>query len=315
MSRLASAIFAVLALPAFASFDEGAVEPQARAVLNDMVRAYRGVKTLEQESEYDSKGSSAARILKAKLIIQRPNRLLLEVTERGGDKGSVLRKFVSDGKDLYSYYELEGHFVKDKAPRSFDGFRELAMSVEMAALTGIDPFAAIAQQARSVTLADPVNVDDVPCDVVNVDVSDEVRTGLVRFYVGKQDHFLRKFEFDSKPIPKPEPKEKKLLPDLPIPSEQDEPLPPLEPEIPVHFSYTVKVTANPRLAKETFMWIAPPGALQLLGAKAILGQNRQSEKAKGQPNPFAPTPLTDLSNPTRRVHARELIDRAKKQRK
>ena len=311
MIRLASIVAALCSLPAFALPDERALEPRARGVLNDMVKAYRGVKSLEQESEYDSKGSSAARILRAKLIIQRPNRLLLEVTERGGDKGTILRKFVSDGKDLYSYNELQGHFVKDKAPKKLEEFRELAMSVEMAALTGIDPFAAMAQQARSVTLADPVTIDDVPCDVVNVDVSDGMRTGLVRFYVGKQDHFLRKFEFDSKPIPKPEPKEKKLLPDLPIPSEEDEPLPPLEPEIPVHFSYTVKVTANPKLAKETFTWIAPPGALQLLGPKGILGQNRAGEKAEG-PNPFAPTPLTDLSNPTRRVHAKELIERAKK---
>ena len=157
--------------------------------------------------------------------------------------------------------------------------------MELAAITGVDPFATLAQQSKSVILEDSVTLDGIVCNVVKIDVGDELRTGEVRFYIGKEDHFLRKFLFDSKLISKPEPKGKKLLPDLPT-SEEDEPLPPLDPPIPVQFSYTVKVTPNPKLAKETFVWIAPPGALQLKGANAILGQNRTNARgASGQPDP------------------------------
>src|SRR5688500_204442 len=153
--------------------DERAFEPRAKAALEEMVKAYRRLKSLEQESVYDSRGSSAARILKTKLVFERPNRLLLEIHERSPQKESSIRRFVSDGKDLYSYSEMEGHFVKDKAPRNLEGLRELATSVEMAAIMGIDPFASLSQQARSARLEEPVALDGIACDVVFVDVGDE----------------------------------------------------------------------------------------------------------------------------------------------
>ncbi len=290
--------------------DDRAFDPRAKAVLEEMVKSYRRLKSLEQESVYDSRGSSAARILKTKLVFERPNRLVLDIHERSPQKESSVRRFVSDGKDLYSYSEVEGHFVKDKAPRNLDGFRELATSMEMAAIMGMDPFASLSQQARSARLEEPADLDGISCDVVFIDVGDELRTGEVRLYIGREDRLLRKFLFDSKPIPKPEPKEKKLLPDLPIPGE--EPLPPLDPPLPVQFGYQVKVTPNPKLTKETFNWIAPPGAMQLLGAKAILNQNR---KADGKSNSWTPAQYTDLNHPTRRIHAKDLVDKANKQRK
>ena len=313
-------IFALLLLasPLTSIADERVIEPRAQAALDEMVRAYRRLKSLDQESVYDSRGSSAARIMKTRLLLEKPNRLLLEIQEREPTKGSIIRRFVSDGKELYSYNELQGYFVKDKAPRNMDGFRELAPSIEMAAITGINPFAALSEQARSIKLESPAPIGEVLCDVVFVDVGDDLRTGEVRFFIGREDRLLRKFIFDSKPIPKPEPekKEKKLLPDLNAPPEEElEPLAPLDQAIPVQFSYLVTVRANPKFSRDTFLWLAPPGALQLLGANGLLNQKGSSAtgSAGGQSGRTTPTPYTDLTRITKPLHAKDLMEKARKQ--
>ena len=299
------------------SDDKGAFDPRAKALLEEMVRAYQRVKTLTQESVYESKGSEASRILSSRLVLQRPNRLLLEVHERSPEKGSIVRRFVSDGKDLYSYNELQGYFVKDKAPRDFSGFKELATSIEMAAITGIDPFPALSQQARSAALDPPMTLEGMLCDVVHLDVSTTERTGDVRIYIGQQDHLLRRFVFESAPVAKTEPKEKKLLPDLPDPN-AEEPLPPLDPPVPVRFTYQSQVTANGELPKDAFKWIPPAGAMRLMGSPNALLQ--QSGRAGNEFNGVAPegqkvAQPQDLSKPTRKVHAKDLFDKAKKQRR
>ena len=57
-------LLTLTALPAAASgSDERIIDPPARGALSEMVKAYRNVKSIEQESEYNSRGSSAARIL------------------------------------------------------------------------------------------------------------------------------------------------------------------------------------------------------------------------------------------------------------
>src|SRR5438105_11111535 len=55
------------------------VEARARAALEAMSRAYRALKTLDQETTYSASGTAMGRLVKSRLVVQRPNRLLLEV--------------------------------------------------------------------------------------------------------------------------------------------------------------------------------------------------------------------------------------------
>jgi len=132
----------------------------------------------------------------------------------------------------------------DKAPRDFSGFKNLAANLEMAALAGVDPFTALSRQARSVKLEDSTEAGGMPVDVVAVDVSDEFRTGEVRFYIGKDDRLLRRFTYDSKPIVKPSPPKTETPPD---PNEL--PLDPPPVPKPLHFEYESKVAVNKEVGK------------------------------------------------------------------
>src|SRR5207245_11746672 len=102
----------------------------------------------------------------------------------------VLRKLVCDGKDLYSYREVENYYGKDRAPKDLAGFREAAISLEMAAITGIDPFAG---QTQSMRLDEPVSIEGALSDVVVLNLTDEIRASEVRLYVARSDHLLRRF--------------------------------------------------------------------------------------------------------------------------
>lgn len=312
---LIAACAVAAAIPCGARGQE-AIEPQAKAALEAMVQAYRSLHSLEQDTTYSASGTMARSMVKSRLVIQRPNRLLLEVTQRTAERAEpVLRRFLSDGKDLYSYNDLQNYYSKDKAPRDLAGFRELASSIEMAALMGVDPFQVLAAQAKSVKMETPAEVDGVPTDVVLLDSSNPDRTAEVRFYLGQKDHLIRRFTLDSKEIPKPEPPK----PAQPDPNDDPNlpPLEPLGPPPPVHFEYVNQVYADRAIPGSVFHWQEPPGALLYQGATAFLNQKGKAGRYKiASPlDLYNTTEPLDLSKPTRKVSARELVEKANKQRK
>ncbi len=285
---------------------QGAITPEARTVMDEAVRAYRALRTLDQETTYDG-----GPVIKAHLTVQRPNRLLFEVTEHAiTGSGSAVRRFLCDGKMFYSYSQEKGIYTQALAPRDFSGFHYLASTVELAALTGVDAVSHLLEGARSGRLVEPAVVDGVQTDVVSLDMGNEDRTGEVRLYFGQSDHLLRRFTFDSKPIPKP----------VKQPDPPDDPnLPPLDPEtpgLPLHVAYDNRVMVDKPLAKDTFRWIRPADAL--LYTTAATAQPRGKKGARNgliiaQPvDTSNPTEPQDLSKPTRKITAGELMKRAKK---
>lgn len=319
-------MLACLAVPAVSGrADDGpAIDPKAKAVLDQASRAYHGLRSLEQETVYNASGTGLGRLLRSKLTIQKPNRLLLEVYERSPDKpnGSV-KRFVCDGKSYYTYKEtdfstlqMDNTYTEDKAPRDLAAFKDLTGSLEMAELGGVDAFGALLKQARGAKVEEPASVDNVACDVVTMDVGTADRTGSMRMFFAQTDHLLRKMVYDSKEIEKPA---LKVDPGTPV-DPNELPLEPLDPPKPIHFEYENTVIPNPDLSKDTFKWLKPAGAWrQMNNPQAVLNQQR-----KGQQQPYVlaqpidtsdVSDVTDLSKPTKKVHASDLVKKAQQQRK
>lgn len=316
-------LLGTVAVPVWAD-DAPTVDPKAKAILEQTARAYRGLHSLEQETTYSSSGTGLGRLLRAKLLVQRPNKLLLELYQRSPEKpNGAVHRYVSDGKSYYTYKEtdfstlqMDNTYTEDKAPRDLAAFKDLTGSLEMAALGGADAFGALLKQARGARVEEAAPVDNVGCDVVSLDIGNADRTGEIRLFLAQSDHLLRKMVYESKEIPKPEPK-----PDPNVKIDPNElPLDPLEPPKPVHFEYVNAVIANPDFSKGTFTWLKPVGAWrQMNNPQGILNQTR-----KGQQQPYVlaqpldtsdVTGASDLSKPTKKVHASDLVKQAQKQRK
>src|SRR5438477_12029276 len=62
--------------------DTPSIDPKAKSILEQSTRAYRDLHSLQQETTYTATGTGLGRLLRAKLLVQRPNKLLLELYER-----------------------------------------------------------------------------------------------------------------------------------------------------------------------------------------------------------------------------------------
>ena len=173
---------------------------------DSMVRAYRSVRRLEQETIYHQDGGApGAGLVRSHLTVQRPNRLYLEIVQNAADYPTpLLSRFVCDGKCFYAYQEKNGWYTKDKAPKDFQGFDYLAMSVEMASITGNDPIKALVGQARSIHLGQPIAVDGDVADVVVFDTGSADRVGELSFMWASRITFCAA----SRPKPGPCPGQK-----------------------------------------------------------------------------------------------------------
>ena len=289
--------------------DDSVFDPKARATLDEMVKAYRSVRTLDQETSY----SGAGAIVKSHLVVQRPNKLLLEIWESRAERPQpVMRRILSDGKDLYYYSDFDNNYSKQKAPRDLSGFRDMAISAELAALAGADPFELLSKRTRSAKMEEPVDIDGTMTDVVAIDISEEQRTVIARLFIGQSDHLIRRFSFDSKPIPSAKPK----TPDPPPLDENGFPLETLADPLPIQLGYENKVQLNKETPKDSFKWLAPPGAMQRMDdPNGYLNQDRKGRDKLiiAQPTDLSkPTRPKDLSKPTKHTHAKDLIEKATK---
>jgi outer membrane lipoprotein-sorting protein len=293
-------------LPEFA--DGPAVEPRAKLILDEMEKAYRTVQTLAQETTYSGGSSSQSR-----LFFQRPNRIAIDM----GSGGSPSRRVVCDGKYMYFYSQADNQYSTDKAPRKLADLPFMAGGLELAGLAGLDAIGPLLKQAKTVKVGDPIQVDGVLNDVVILDMTNDVRTGELRLYSSQADHLLRRFEFQSKTIVKPD--AKPAQPETPLePGEL--PLEPSNGALPVKFSYENRVTANKEIPKEAFKWVQPPGA-------SLAHNNPNDYKVqsrKGKPLYTSVAEPLDLANPTdpldvhkeaKKVYASDLYKQAQKQRK
>src|SRR5438034_2841791 len=93
--KLTSILFLLLAVgPAAKAADGASVDLKARAILEEMNKAYKSVRTLEQETVYSGGSANTAR-----LFFERPNRISLDMLEPSGVGGLASRKVLCDGKN------------------------------------------------------------------------------------------------------------------------------------------------------------------------------------------------------------------------
>lgn len=234
-------------------------DPAAIQALDAMVKAYRSVSKLHQETTYSAGEGKVAPLLRSRLVLSRPNRIVLDMMQPGVDRQQPYRLlYQCDGKDLYAYQETKGFYAKEKAPKSLKELDYLSVSIEMAAITGGDPAAQFIAQAKAVRLGGSDLIDSVPSDIVIFDMGSPERNVELRLAIGKKDHLLRRFDFSSIPVPKPEPEKPK---DVVIVGDPNAPPPPEKrPEEPVRFVYENHVFLDRDLPKDVFKWVAPPGS-------------------------------------------------------
>jgi hypothetical protein len=278
------------------------VDPDAGRVLNSMIRAYRDAHKLEQETAYHREDGSAGGMIRSRLVVQRPNRLFLEVVQQSPDWPTpLLSRFVCDGKSFYSYQQKNGWYQKDKAPKDLKDFDFLALSVEMAALTGNDPMAGLLRQARTVRLAGTETIDGETADVVRFDTSSASQTGELRLFIGREDHLLRRFALESKPIPLPVDK-------AATPLEPGETAAP--PPAATSYSYDVHVMRGREQTKDPFTWVAPAGSFAYQQFPTYIDPKGGRVQA---PSPSGTMP--DGVKPMKVISIQDLIKNAKKPKK
>lgn len=245
------------------------VEPAAAQALEAMVKAYRSAGNFRQESVYSAPEGKNPPILRSRLVISRPNRIVLDMVQPGVDRPQPYRLlYQSDGKDMYAYQETKGFYAKEKAPKNLKELDYLAVNVEMAAITGGDPVAPLVRQSRAVRIAEAQMVDGVMSDGVVFQMGDPGHTVELKLFIGQKDHFLRKFDYSSTPIPKPEPEKPK---DRIIVGDPNEPPPPEEkPEEPVRLTYENHVFEERGLPKDVFKWVPPAGSFQYQDYPGVL---------------------------------------------
>lgn len=275
------------------------VDPGARRVLDSMVRAYRDARRLEQETAYRRDDPNAPGMIRSRLIAQKPNRLFLELTQKSADRPApLLSRFVCDGKSFYAYQEKNGWYTKEKAPRDFKDFDFLALSVEMAALTGNDPVKGLVAQARSVRLTNPETIDGEQADVVVFDTGSPQREAELRLFVSREDHLLRRFAFESKPIPQAR------NPNAPPLEPGETAAPPPEA---TSFSYDVHVMRGREQTKDAFTWVPPAGSFAYQQFPTMLDP-KGGKLVAPEPNGAMPPGVT----PMKVISLQELMKNAKK---
>jgi len=248
LSPLALALLLVAQKP-----DDSAsnIDPAAKRAMESMVRAYQDVRKLEQETTYHRTDDSSPGAIRSHLVIQRPNRLFLELVHKTPDWPTPqVARFVCDGKSYYAYQQKNGWFTKDSAPKDLKEFDYLALSVEMAALTGNDPAKSLLARARSARLEGPETIDGETADVVVLDTGSASESSETRLYISRDDHLLRRFSVVSRLIPRPKSDSE------PDPTEASP-----QPRT-VSTAYDVHVMRGREQTKDPFTWISPSGAFQ-----------------------------------------------------
>jgi outer membrane lipoprotein-sorting protein len=304
MRRFLPALFFCLALaPNAGAQERAAIEPGAKKALEEMVRAYRRLRTLDQESVYTLSGIGGAPLIRSRLVFQRPNRLLIETFQQVADKPTpLLTRLLSDGKDLYTYQEAQGYYTRVKAPKNLEGMRAFVMSLEMAALTGLNPLEELEKQARAVRMEGTQPLDGVVTDVILLDMSTEYRLSEARLYIGQKDRLLRRFQLDQRDREHPSaaPKNPDASPEETVRLK----------EPPLLYRYDNRVLADRGLSKEAFRWVPPQNAMLYLPPEEMFDPRRNRSSVtlpSGKP--------LDTSRTTKPLTYKDLLEQAKRQRR
>lgn len=191
-------------------------DPAAIALLESMVSAYGGLRSLDQTTTFTSQvvSSKAAAagstedkpvVLSRTLRLQfaRPNRLNLIATDSGPDGQPVISRWVCDGKTFWSYLADKKSYTIEKAPGNVHQFARLDhlpdSSLELLMLMGVNPFKDVAHAADTVRMLKSTTIGGVDTDVVELRTTTPQATTVVDLYIGSGDHLLHECAVDTIP--------------------------------------------------------------------------------------------------------------------
>ncbi len=272
-----SLVLMVASLQAAAQTPVRIPDPIVHRELVEMTAAFRNIRHIEIETTYQASDRRYLAINSMHLYYDRPNRLNLEVVQPSFESPEPnLSKIVCDGKEIFAYQKSRGVYTREKASRDPNQFQMFSASLEMAAMTGLEPFYGLEQTCKSTTLKDGPFLDGVTTNVITFDMSTDKVLGSITLYVGKKDHFLRKLEYESRPIPSVEPQETKseFLTEPPPPSTPD--------QKPISFSYDNRIVTDKSFDKAIFEWKAPPGSFQYQEYPSFFNPNLRADKGKSK---------------------------------
>jgi hypothetical protein len=297
-------------------------DPRALQLLNDMADAYAHLEALDQESvfsssitplpppgvkpteaemaklkaaeEDDSAGldSQGGAVMpgtgkrpserRLRLLIERPNRLLLESQQSNSATGKM--QWVSDGKTFWTYNQSRNAYTRENAPAHLHDFLKLSNlnsgSLELLMVLGLNPFTDLQSKVDSFQYAGTAVVRGVPTEVVMLKMASKIEATESRFYIGKDDHLLYRMVTETAPVLTVLPSGKvgdpldELLDDNPPPSapSASDPSKPSDPDDPNadsgsvpmvkrRIAYDNLIATHPEFGPQTFAFQIPPSAL------------------------------------------------------
>ncbi len=186
--------------PPAASSSTAVVEPKARAAVDRMRAAYRGMTSYSGTIEVAATESFALPSVKAKLRFQRPNRISVVTTERSGTARAVC-----DGKTLYAVVPDEPKkYLKRPAPAGSQALVTALMESGAtgpgltAILAGADPIRQFQRSLKSVRFGEESRIAGTPVETVTIDVEGPQLQATLTLFIGKNDHLLRRAQFAQK---------------------------------------------------------------------------------------------------------------------
>lgn len=188
-----SAIFAFTIPPAA----HAQINPQARALLDQMVSAYKALSSYAGTMEVQVAGLPEAKNLRASVVVQKPGRAVVSTTD-----GQGLTRAITDGEHLQVV--SPGGITISQNTESFDKAQAISIALRRggaeetylaALLTGRDLLAPQAKDLKSLSLGETGTVGGVPVDLVVAVLKRSPNSSseeTIVYSIGKKDHLLRR---------------------------------------------------------------------------------------------------------------------------
>lgn len=171
------------------------IDPQAQVVLNQMNEAYKVLNSLSVTIQIQSTGEKADNSTLA-IAYKRPNQVAATLTNSKGES-----KAVSDGTNYFFYSpSKKDEFVKGPAPTDKGALMQITSNLAPDGalspyiVTGSGVLNNILNMAESVALGEAQDLNGTSVDVVKAKLKRPA--GVLVFYIGKDDHFLRKLDVE-----------------------------------------------------------------------------------------------------------------------
>ena len=168
------------------------VDPQAKAVLDQMAAAYQALKTYSAKIATVSTGGSMTQKQTVTLSFQRPNRARAAIADATGP----LTEVISDGTSLFLSSPRDKQYLKQAAPteEAVSAALSQARGTLLPALAGSPQFILrfFGQPGMTVSLGTPETVAAVPTDTVTIALPNHNGTTVhFTLSVATGDHLLR----------------------------------------------------------------------------------------------------------------------------